>query len=75
MKMIKDSVQAETVGLGYVMAALISAQPTNVEELRFFLEKIKEDMAARDMGFEGESAAFSVASAMLRGVDVFERDQ
>lgn len=73
-ELVQARVETQTEGLGFVLAALVSAQPTNVEELRFFLEKIRSDAAARDIGFEGESAAYAVAAALLRGVDAFESD-
>ncbi len=73
-ELIQARVETQTEGLGYVLAALVSAQPTNVEELRFFLEKIKTERSARDAGFAGETEAHFVATALLRGVEAFERE-
>lgn len=73
-ELIQARVETQTEGLGYVLAALVSAQPTNVEELRFFLEKIKTERAGKDAGFVGETEAHFVASALLRGVEAFERE-
>lgn len=73
-ELIQARVETQTEGLGYVLAALVSAQPTNVEELRFFLEKIKTEQAEKDAGFAGDPEALFVASALLRGVTAFERE-
>lgn len=71
-EILRMKIDSETEGLGYVLAALIEAQPSNAEELTFFLKKISSEI--KDLPNPGprDIAAREVALSLWRGVDAFQ---
>lgn len=71
-EMTQIKIDAETEGLGYVLAALIEAQPTSVEELTFFLKKISGEIQDLPNPGPRDKAAREVALSLWRGVEAFQ---
>lgn len=71
-EILRQKISSETEGLGYVLAALLEAQPTNGDELVFFLKKICGEVAELERPGPRDLAAREVALALWRGVEAFQ---
>ena len=65
-------IESETEGLGYVLAALFEAHPTNVEELSFFLQKISRELGELRHPGPRDAAAREAANSLYRGIEAFK---
>lgn len=71
VEMIKAKVEAETEGLGFVLAALLEAKPADANELAQQLEFVRTAIRSAESPTHIHDAAYEVAESLLRGVNAY----